>query len=159
MEGVTAKILNATITKNIEERAAYDTSHTVITTKASGFCPPKINGDAFVNSFKNISESFTCFEDSAAGVLNLSASYCTNMEHLETLLNLSTIENLIASIAKILLSRFVTSFTYSNFRTKTTIDISNPVQRNIDIEVLRVNNERTHLEGVYNIKEKAIIET
>lgn len=157
MEGVTAKIVNASILKNIQKRAAYETSHTIITQSSSGFCPPKINGDCFINSISNVASTFTCFED--VSMFGIISNLCQTINDLKNLTNLSTIKNPMLSIAQIFLSRFVSSFTFCNVKTVTTIDDKIPYQSQLDIDVLRVSNDRTHLEGNMMIKDKGVIET
>lgn len=146
-----AKIVNARITKNIEERAAYETSHTVITQSSSGFCPPKIQGNCFVEAVKNASSQFTCFQVALPRCLNLASGIFQTMKNLDLLRNLSTLNPIII--------RFVTSFTFMDVETKTTIDKKIPHQSHIDIEVLNISNDRTHLESIINFEKKAKIET
>ena len=55
-----------------------------------GFCPPKINGDCFINSINNIAQTFTCFEDSAASAFGIIGGLCKTVNDLTILTNLST---------------------------------------------------------------------
>lgn len=153
-----AKIVNARRTKNIEEKAAYETSHTVITQSSSGFCPPKIQGNCFVEAVKNASSQFTCFQVALPRCLNLASGIFQTMKNLDLLRNLSTLDP-ITTISEIFLIRFVTSFTFMDVETKTTIDTKIPHQSHIDIEVLNISNDRTHLESIINVEKKAKIET
>lgn len=158
MVDVTGQILDAVIEKTLIERAAYETNHTVITQHSSGFFAPKINGDVFINALENANKVVT-FGDALPTAFNVVGSGVKTLAHAEMMLNLSKMENPMLTLSKIFLGRFVTGFGYSNVRTTIKIDEKRPHQSQMKIGLLRISNDRTHLEGIWDIEGKGTIKT
>lgn len=158
MVDVTGQILDAVIEKTLIERAAYETNHTVITQHSSGFFAPKINGDVFINALENANKVVT-FGDALPTAFNVVGSGVKTLAHAEMMSNLSKMENPMLTLSKIFLGRFVTGFGYSNIKTTIKIDEKRPHQSQMKIGLLRISNDRTHLEGIWDIEGKGTIKT
>jgi hypothetical protein len=128
MESTLIRALDATITKNLIEKTAYDKIHTRITQKSSEFFAPKIKGDPFVESLRGIRNVVTFGGDTLPTAFNVIGTGAQAPAHATTLANLSTNPNPIAAVASVFLSRFMTGAVYGNTRTVTTVHESRPVQ-------------------------------
>jgi hypothetical protein len=157
-EGAVVKALDVAITKNLSEKAAYERVHTVVTQKSSGFFAPKIKGDPFVDALRGVRGVVT-FGDVAPAAFNLIGATAQTLNHAQMLANLSTIGNPFSTVAQILTNRFMTGPVYSNIKTVTEVKESKPLQSRIETGILRVVNDRTHLEGIWNVTGRAAIET
>jgi len=102
--------------------------------------------------------------DTLPSMLNIVGATAQMVTHAKTLANLSALSqansfNPGLMVANILMSRYITGFTYSNMKTVTTVDERRPVQSQIETGILRVSNDRTHLEGMWNVTGRGEIET
>jgi hypothetical protein len=158
LEGAVVRALDMTITKTLEEKAAYERSHTVITQKASGFCPPKIKGDPFIDALKGM-RNVVSFGDVAPATFNLIGATAQTLNHAQMLANLSTMGNPLTTITQILTSRFIAGPSFCNIKTVTKVDESKPLQSRIETGILRVTNDRTHLEGEWDVSGRGEIDT
>jgi hypothetical protein len=90
--------------------------------------------------------------------MNIVGSGAQTLTHATVLANLAKNSNKFGAVSQIFLSRFVTGPVFSNTTTTTARTESKPIQSKVDVGVLRVSNDRTHLEGIWHV-DKCSIET
>ncbi|MDR2598241.1 MAG: hemagglutinin repeat-containing protein [Holosporales bacterium] len=154
-EGVVANVLDMTIRRDLIEKAAYTGKTTRSVRHSSGFFAPKIRGDPFYESTRALSKTVT-FGDFAPNVMNVIGTGAQALTHATKLANLSKLQNPASEFALIMLSRFVAGPCYSNVTTRTVTRERIPHQSKLDIGVLRVSNDRTHLEGIWHVNSASI---
>ncbi|KAH0790225.1 hypothetical protein GPJ56_005798 [Histomonas meleagridis] len=156
-EGTIIKALDMSITKNLIEKAAYLHSKSNIVQHSSGFFAPKIKGDPFIEALKGV-ENIISFGDAIPTAMNIIGTGAQTLTHALTLANIAKNPNPIIAISQIFLNRFVTGFVYNNSTTTIQRKESQPIQSQVEVGILKINNDRTHLEGIWKVN-KASIET
>lgn len=150
LESVVLQAARASIEKNLVERTAYDTVSTRITDTSSGFFAPKIKEDPLVESLRGVQNVVNFGGDTIPTALNMVGATAQTLNHALTLMNLARNPNPFATLGSIFLSRYVAGFGYSNIKTTTTRHESAPHQSQIRVGVLRITNDRSHLEGIWD---------
>lgn len=156
LESAVLHALEASISKNLIERTAYDTISTTITDSNSGFFAPKIKGDPLYESLKGVKNVITFDGDSLPTMFNVIGASSQTLTHALTLANLASNSNPFAALGSIFLSRYVTGFGYSKTKVDTDRKEKVPHQSEIKVGVLRITNDRTHLEGIWDVDQGTI---
>ena len=153
MESTVMRALDATITKNLVERTAFDRITTRITDTSRGICAPRIKGDPLFEAMRGL-ESIRGDGDTLPTVFNLVSAGAQAGTHALTLANLAKNPNPFGAVTSILLNRFVSGPIISHTKTVTERKESIPHQSDVNVGILRIDNSRTHLEGVWNITDR-----
>jgi len=163
-ESVILKAVKATIDKDFIEKTAYDKIHTYIHESSSGFFAPKIKNDPIFDALKNVKSVINLGDSATLGDI-LPTTFTTvgtvakAITDIKTMANLDMFEDPFTQVAKVILSRYVSNIGFSSNEMTMERDEIRPRQSKIDVEVLHINNKKTHLEGNYTIKEKGVIDT
>ena len=153
MESTVMRALDATITKNLVERTAFDRITTRITDTSRGICAPKIKGDPLFEAMRGL-ESIRGDGDTLPTVFNLVSAGAQAGTHALTLANLAKNPDPFSAVTSILLNRFVSGPVISHTKTVTERKESIPHQSDVNVGILRIDNSRTHLEGVWNVTDR-----
>ena len=90
-------------------------------------------------------------------MLNAVGSGAQTLSHIMTVANLDKLGvNPAAAIAQIAASRWITNFGYQNTTRKTVHFESRPIQSHIEVGAFWLNNDRTDLQGIWNIDHGSI---
>ena len=166
MQSTILRALDAEITKNLRETTAYDKILSRVTSHSSGFFAPRIKADPVVEALRGINNVMT-IGDIVPTTFNTIGTVAQTASHAAKLASLSSDPNPFATVTTILASRFLTDFSYRNVTSTTTRKESVPQQSKVKlgdepmkgVEVLRISNDRTHLEGIWEAEGRAVIET
>ena len=158
LEGAVVDVLEMAIKKkDLIDRTFYTKRTTHITRSSRGFFAPRIKGDPFYESSKALGKVVT-FGDVVPSTLNVVGAGAQTLTHAMMLANLSKVSNPLGTISQIFMSRFVSGFGYSNITQRTRITETIPHQTQAKVGILKVSNDRTHLEGIWDV-DQAEIET
>jgi hypothetical protein len=152
LEAVKMKAQSMALKKALNEYAAYETRETKKIIRQKGWFVPKIKGDPLYEVFKGLPKNVT-FGDLVPTVANVISVGAQTLSHATTFANLGNMTNPAMAFAQVLGSRYLGNFGYTN--TKTTIKRieKKPIQSEIDVGVLWINNDSTHLEGIWKVGE------
>lgn len=159
LESVILHTFKMTMTKDLVEKTAYNNINTSIHETTSGLIGSCcIKGDPLLEELNGMDGEITLGEI-APKVFNTVGTVAQTATHVKTLANLSKFKNPFAEVAKILMSRYISGFSIGETSTKITRNEKIPEQSQINVEILNINNEKTHLEGRWNIRNKGYIDT
>ena len=144
------------IQKNLVERAAYTTTKVTVEQKRSGLFAPKIKPDPIRDSLKSL-EQIREMGDSIPAALNMVTTGADALKHATILANLAKTTNPAAELTNILLSRYITGPSFGSSRLKSVTIETKPLKSHIEVGILRISNDKTHMEGIWNV-DKASIE-
>lgn len=144
------KATNIFITKNFIENTLENEYYFHTICKRKGFFPPTLKVDSLKESYTLLKNSLC--EDSLSDLVSATSN------HIKTLTIFSSYAHPTVDFSAILLSRFTTSAVYSNMNATLDQQLKTPVQSDVKIGLLKFNNNRTHLKGIWEI-DKASIET
>jgi hypothetical protein len=143
--------------KQLSETTAHSGTRVRRVISRRGWFAPRLRGDPAADALHHLMHTAVA-GDILPNVLNAVGAGVQTASHLATLAHLSALKHPMVSLAEVLLTRFATGALYSNITQKVTRDERVPVQSHIELGIFTVSNDRTHLEGIWNV-DRASIET
>lgn len=158
LESVVMYVAEFFAEKALDEIAGYESYKMRSRDTSYGFFAPKIKGDPLVESLKGVKNVVHFSGDTLPSLFNVVGATAQTLTHGLTLMNLASKQNPVAVLSSIFLSRFVADFGYSKRETQISRKETKPWQSRVKVGVLVVSNDRTHLEGIWDVN-KARIDT
>ncbi|ORX43506.1 hypothetical protein BCR36DRAFT_415521 [Piromyces finnis] len=163
-ESVVLKALDALIEKDFVEKTAYDKIDTYIHESSSGFFAPKIKHDPIFDTLQNIKSvvnlgSSATLGDIVPSTFTTVGSIAKAINDIKVMSNLDMFKDPFTQMAKVIMSRYVSNIGFGSHEMTMKRSEKKPHQSKIEVEVLKINNKKTQMEGNYNIKRKGVIET
>ncbi len=150
LKSVRAKIGEMTVAKDLHEGTQHLSSKTRIVSKSSGFFGPRLKIDPMVDSFKGLAH-IRVDGDAIPTLANVVGSSAQTVAHSKILANLSVIGNPGANLLNIGLGRFVVGPAFGKSKQTLTVTESKAIPSSLDVGILRISNDRTHMEGMWKV--------
>ncbi|MDR1432946.1 MAG: hypothetical protein LBI61_01215 [Puniceicoccales bacterium] len=155
LQSVIIKEADMHVSKQLSETTAYNDISVRVVNRREGWFAPRLRGDPAGDAVRAMLQT-TIPGDVLPNVANVVGAGAQTLSHITTLANLAAMPNPMLSVAQILLSRFTTGAVYSDITQKITRNERIPVQSNVELGVFTVANDKTHLEGIWNVDRASI---
>ncbi|KAI5530560.1 hypothetical protein TVAGG3_0339860 [Trichomonas vaginalis G3] len=151
LEGAIGDILKLNIgKKNLIDKVYLKHSKSTVKIHSSGIITPKIKADPLIDAWKELQNTHS-IQDGVPSLLNLASVSVQTASQFVQLANLSKLSDPTQFILQTFCGRYISSFGYHNILTTINTEQTTAVQSHMKVGVLFVDNDFTHLEGIWDV--------
>jgi hypothetical protein len=142
------------VERDLNEHSARSEARMTVRESRRGLFPPKIRGDPLAAAMQDFFRAEVA-GDRIPAAANLIGSGARSFAQASQIAQLGSL-NPFTTLSSILLERFVTGPTIGNFTQTVERHEVRPQQSQVEVGLLRIHNDRTHLEGIWTVDQAHI---